>query len=54
MRLIVLCVLLVFTLALAETQVYQPGPEGKDAEIDSVQGGSPHGDYPYILMPVGG
>jgi hypothetical protein len=54
MRIIVLCCLLGFTLALAETQVYQPGPEGKDAEIDSVQGGSPHGGYPNLFMPVGG
>jgi hypothetical protein len=54
MRLIVLCFLLLFTLALAEIEVYQPGPEGKDAEIDSAQGGSPHGAYPYLLMPVGG
>jgi len=51
---IVLCFLLLFSLALAETQVYQPGPEGKDAEIDSVQGGSPHGGYPNLLMPAGG
>ena len=54
MRFVILCVLLVVTLALAETQVYQPGSEGKDAEIDSSQGGTPHGTYPYILMPVGG
>jgi hypothetical protein len=54
MRLIFLCVLLLFTLALAETEVYQPGPEGKDAEIDSVQGGTPHGAYPYLFMPASG
>jgi hypothetical protein len=54
MRFTAVFVLLIAALAFAETEVYQPGPEGKDAQIDSVQGGTPHGAYPYILMPVGG
>jgi hypothetical protein len=51
---VVICILLLVGLAAAESLLIQPGSEGKDAEIDNKQGGSPHGTYPYIFMPVGG
>ncbi|HUT98106.1 MAG TPA: hypothetical protein VM054_03440 [bacterium] len=53
----VVCVSLLFfaSLATAGTLVFQPGgDEGKDAEIDNKQGGTPHGHYPYVLLPMGG
>jgi len=47
--------LLLASLAAAGTIVFQPGAdEGKDAEINNKQGGTPHGGYPYILLPMGG
>ncbi|MBD3372619.1 MAG: hypothetical protein GF403_07890 [Candidatus Coatesbacteria bacterium] len=53
--LVVLCLLVLTTLALAETIVFQPGvDDGKDAEIDNKQGTTPHGNYPFVLMPLGG
>jgi len=57
MRLLVkvaLCVLFLFGLTAAETMLFQPGSEGKDAEIDNQQGGSPHGGTQYILNYVSG
>jgi hypothetical protein len=51
---VVVCILLLVGLAAAESMLIQPGPEGKDAEIDNKQGSSPHGSFPYIFMPVGG
>lgn len=51
---VALCLLLLVGLAAAEIVLFQPGSEGKDAEIDNQQGGTPHGNYPYILMYVGG
>jgi hypothetical protein len=49
-----LCVLLFFGLAAAETVILQPGAEGKDAEIDSQQGSTPHGNTSYLLNYVSG
>jgi hypothetical protein len=51
---VALCVLLLFGLAAAETMLFQPGSEGKDAEIDNKQGGTPHGNTQYILNYVSG
>ncbi len=51
---VALCLLLLVGLAAAETLLFQPGSNGKDAEIDNQQGGTPHGNYQYILMYVGG
>ena len=51
---IALCVLFLVGLTAAETMVFQPGAEGKDAEIDNKQGGTPHGNTQYILNYVGG
>jgi|GEM_PF-3131831 len=53
----VVCIglLLLASLAAAGTVMFQPdADEGKDAEIDNKQGGTPHGEYPYILLPMGG
>jgi hypothetical protein len=47
--------LLLTGVAWAETMVFKPGvDEGKDAEIDNKQGGTPHGSHPYILKTLGG
>ncbi|MCK4593150.1 hypothetical protein KAU45_01520 [bacterium] len=51
---VALCLLLLIGLAAAETILLQPGSEGKDAEIDNKQGGTPHGNTAYILNYVGG
>lgn len=49
------CLLLLASLTAAGTLIFQPDVnDGKDAEIDNKQGGTPHGGYPYILMPMGG
>jgi hypothetical protein len=53
----VVCVSLLFlaSLAAAGTLIFQPaGDEGKDAEVDNKQGSTPHGQYPYMLLPMGG
>jgi hypothetical protein len=51
---VALCVLFLVGLAAADTVFFQPGSEGKDAEIDNQQGGSPHGGTAYILNYVSG
>ncbi len=52
---VVMSLLLLVSLAAAGEIVFQPdADEGKDAEIDNKQGGTPHGHYPYILLPMGG
>ena len=51
---VALCVLFLVGLTAAETVLFQPGAEGKDAEIDNQQGGSPHGGTAYILNYVSG
>ncbi len=53
--LILVCLLLLAGVAWAETMVFKPGvDEGKDAEVDNKQGGTPHGSHPYILKTLGG
>jgi len=52
---ILLCLVVLVGMAWAETIVYKPGvDDGKDAEIDNKQGGTPHGAHPYILKTLGG
>jgi len=55
LSLVCVSLLLLASLAAAGTLVFQPGlDDGKDAEINNKQGGTPHGHYPYILLPMGG
>jgi hypothetical protein len=47
--------LLLASFASAGSLMFQPGvDDGKDAEINNKQGGTPHGGYPYVLLPMGG
>ncbi|MCK4592981.1 hypothetical protein KAU45_00670 [bacterium] len=52
---VIMSLLFLASLATAGTLIFQPDTdEGKDAEIDNKQGSTPHGHYPYILLPMGG